>query len=72
MKQKGRPKQIETRTESIEIRLGSLEKKSFRDAANLAGVSTSSWIRERLRRAAIRELEEAAIPIAFLVNKPNG
>jgi hypothetical protein len=42
------------------------EKEAFKSAADLAGVSLSSWVRERLRRMAIRELEEVAHPIAFL------
>lgn len=49
----------------LELRLQSKEKTTFRDAAKLAGVPLSSWVRERLRRAAIRELEEAAKPIAI-------
>lgn len=42
------------------------EKRAFSDAAELAGISLSSWIGERLRRAARIELEEAGKPIAFL------
>jgi hypothetical protein len=38
----------------------------FQIAADLAGVLLSSWMRERLRREAIRELENAAIPIRLL------
>jgi hypothetical protein len=52
--------------EYIEMRVDSAEKEAFRDAANLAGIPLSTWARERLRRAAIRELEDAAHRIAFL------
>jgi hypothetical protein len=62
----GRPLQDVKRNESLEIRLAELEKQAFGDAARLAGIPISAWVRERLRRAAIRELEEAAMPIAFL------
>lgn len=62
----GRPQKKVTRDDYLELRLGVLEKQAFRDAAKLAGLPLSTWVRERLRRAAIRELEEVAHPIAFL------
>lgn len=62
----GRPKQLKTRTDLVQFRLTDSGKKAFQGAAIHAGSSVSTWIRERLRRAAIRELEEASIPIAFL------
>jgi hypothetical protein len=46
--------------------LTDLEKRAFVDAADLAGLSLSSWVRERLRRAARAELNEAGKPVAFL------
>jgi predicted HicB family RNase H-like nuclease len=63
---RGRPKQVRTLSEYLEIRVGEEEKKAFRDAADLAGIPLATWVRERLRRVAIRELEEGSIPIAFL------
>jgi hypothetical protein len=54
------------RDESLLLRLQAVEKTAFQDAAELAGVPVSAWIRERLRRAAVRELEAASQPIAFL------
>jgi uncharacterized protein (DUF1778 family) len=54
------------RTDRLELRLEEAEKRAFQKAAEYAGIALSSWVRERLRRAAVRELEEAAIPIAFL------
>jgi uncharacterized protein (DUF1778 family) len=62
----GRPKKAKKLNEYLEIRVESAEKQAFKDAADLAGIPVSIWVRERLRRAAIRELEEAARPIAFL------
>jgi len=53
------------RTSAIEIRVQPTEKRAFQEAAELAGISLSSWMRERLRRVAIRELEEACKPVAF-------
>jgi uncharacterized protein (DUF1778 family) len=63
---RGRPKKTQVRDAHLEVRVDADEKKAFQDAADLAGIPMSAWVRERLRRAAIRELEEAAIPIAFL------
>lgn len=56
----------ELRSEDLLVKLKVDEKEAFKDAAQLAGVPLSVWVRERLRRVAIRELEEAARPIAFL------
>ena len=58
-----------TKGELLQIRLSAKEKLAFRESAELAGLAISAWVRERLRRAAVRELEEAARPIAFLENK---
>ncbi len=52
--------------EYLEIRVDPSEKQAFKDAADIAGIPMSAWVRERLRRAAIRDLEEVARPIAFL------
>ncbi len=50
----------------LQIRLTDLEKRGFLDAANLAGIPLSMWVRERLRLAAIRELESAGQKIPFV------
>jgi hypothetical protein len=62
----GRPKKANKLSEYLETRVEAAEKQAFKDAADLAGIPLSAWVRERLRRAAIRELEDAARPIAFL------
>ena len=54
------------RDQPLLVRLESSEKKAFKDAAELAGVPLSTWVRERLRQIAIRELDKASRPIAFL------
>jgi uncharacterized protein (DUF1778 family) len=68
MKKTGRPKKRPdaVKTEYIEIRCEEAEKKSFRDAADAAGMPMSGWIRDRLRRAARKELEDMEMPVAFL------
>lgn len=65
---RGRPPKNagELRNEDLLVKLLSDEKEAFRDAANLAGVSLSTWVRERLRQVAIKELQSASQPIAFL------
>jgi len=54
------------KTELIKVRITDAEKEGFQQAADLAGLALSAWARERLRRVAIRELEEASKPIPFL------
>ena len=51
---------------TIQIRISDLEKDGFEKAAELAGISLSAWIRERLRTSAIRELENANKKIPFI------
>lgn len=62
----------EKKTEALLIRLMGLEKEGFQLAADIAGISLSSWIRERLRLAAIRELEQAGRPVPFIPAIPIG
>lgn len=62
----GRPKKASRLDKNLEIRVESAEKQTFKDAAVLAGIPLSTWIRERLRRVAIRELEAAGHSISFL------
>ncbi len=50
----------------LQIRLSPPEKLGFQAAANLAGIPLSSWVRERLRMAAIRDLESAGQQIPFV------
>jgi len=64
----GRPRKTDRsiRMDYLEVRLQSAEKQAFKDAAELAGLPLSAWVRERLRLAAKRELQESGKPIAFL------
>jgi hypothetical protein len=65
---RGRPPKAADRVKAdyLDIRLGFAEKQAFRDAADLAGLDLSAWVRERLRGAARKELEAASLPVAFL------
>ena len=54
------------KTDTLKLRLSAEEKEAFQDAAKLSGIALSAWMRERLRRAATRELEDAGREIAFL------
>jgi uncharacterized protein (DUF1778 family) len=51
------------------IRVTADEKEAFDQAAELAGTAVSAWVRERLRRAARRELEEDNRAIPFLKSR---
>jgi uncharacterized protein (DUF1778 family) len=67
-KKMGRPKKKPeaVKADYIEVRCEESEKQAFRAAAEAAGLPMSGWIRERLRRAARKELEDMSMPVAFL------
>ena len=54
------------KTDILKIRVSAAEKEAFQSAATIAGISVSAWARERLRRSAVRDLQEASRPIPFL------
>lgn len=60
----------------IEIRVSPEEKQGFEKAAEIAGIGVSAWARQKLRAAAIKELQEMGEKIVFLtpipLNKKNG
>jgi len=49
----------------LQVRLNATEKQAFEDAASLAGLGLSAWVRERLRKVAAKELEESGIKNPF-------
>jgi hypothetical protein len=53
------------KSEIIRLRLAPVEKQTFQEAASLAGLSLSAWMRERLRRSSASELEEAGEQVPF-------
>ena len=67
-KKRGRPPADPktAKTVHLDMRIGVDEKHAFKEAADLAGLALSAWIRERLRTAARKELEDADRPVAFL------
>jgi len=67
-KGRGRPRKSsdEKKGESLLLRLDAREKQGFLEAAQIAGVPLTVWIRERLRKLAAKELEQANKPVPFL------
>ena len=63
---------MKPKTEVLQIRVSDTEKEGFELAAALAGISVSSWVRERLRLSAIRELEGAGRRVPFVPEIPLG
>jgi uncharacterized protein (DUF1778 family) len=59
----------DNRDERLEVRIDQDERTAFQNAAKLSGVPLSSWVRERLRRSSRSELEEAEMPVPFLLPK---
>lgn len=57
---------MKPKSEILQIRISDAEKEGFELAAALAGISISSWVRERLRLSAIRELEGAGRRVPFV------
>lgn len=63
---------MKPKVEIVQIRVTAEEKDGFEIAAMLSGISLSSWVRERLRLTAIRELEGAGRRIPFIPEIPIG
>jgi uncharacterized protein (DUF1778 family) len=53
------------KTDTARLRLTPDEKAAFQEAAKIAGVSFSTWARQTLRRAAIREFHDAGRRLDF-------
>jgi len=68
MNRRGRPPKGSGQIKGIrlDMRIMPAEKEGFKAAAELAGLELSSWIRERLRSAARKELAGARQPVPFL------
>lgn len=54
------------KTETIQVRVTPEEKAGLFQAAEISGIPLSSWVRQRLRLAAIRELEGAGRRVPFI------
>jgi uncharacterized protein (DUF1778 family) len=57
---------------ALNFRISSEEKAAFDRAAKIAGISLSSWIRERLRAASLRELDVVGELAPFLATPLRG
>ena len=70
-KKKGRPRGATGKAKSdlIQLRVDTLEKEGFSQAAELAGIGISAWARERLRQICRRELESHGKAVPFLLGK---
>lgn len=53
-------------TERVEMRMTKAEKQSFIEAAELAGLDLSSWVRMSLRYTARKQLREEDRAVPFL------
>ena len=53
------------KTDMARLRLTPVEKVAFQEAAMIAGVSFSTWARQTLRRAALREFQDAGRRLDF-------
>lgn len=54
----------------LQLRVSEKEREGFRLAATIAGIPLSSWIRERLRQVAMRELESSGRKAPFVPEIP--
>lgn len=50
----------------VQVRMSPDEKASFERAAAAAGVSLSAWVRQRLRAAAMTELQASGLKVPFI------
>lgn len=70
-KKRGRPPAApgKGKADYLEVRLEPAEKEAFKEAADVVGLALSAWVRERLRRAARKDLEEAGREVPFLTKR---
>ena len=70
-RQRGRPTLPDAlkKSQAHLLRMGAVEKRDFEEAAEIAGISLSAWIRERLRAAAARELQAVGRAVRFLATE---
>ncbi len=57
---------------NMQVRMPKSEITTYKDAAKLSGVSVSSWVRDRLRKAARQELQSSGMKVSFLEDSENG
>ena len=54
------------KTNVIQVRITKSEQEGFKRAAEISGIGLSAWARQKLRSAAIRDLQEVGEAIKFL------
>ncbi len=66
-KRRGRPPKSsdQLQTETLDVRITDAEKQAFKSAAELVGMPVSMWVRQRLKRNAAKELQDAGQEIPF-------
>lgn len=50
----------------VMIKVSESEREGFRRAADIAGIGLSAWARQKLRAAAIKDLQELGEKVPFL------
>jgi len=65
LRRPGRPKKA-VKSRPVQFRFTPREKAAFKRAADVAGMTMSEWVRQRLRNAATHELEKHGEVAAFL------
>ena len=65
---RGRPRGVtgNAKSQVIQFRADALEKQAFEQAAKDAGLTVSSWVRERMRHVCRDELEKNGRQVPFL------
>ena len=54
------------KTDLIQVRMTTDEKLSFEKAAAVGGLTLSAWVRNRLRAAALNDLQRAGVKVPFV------
>ena len=61
-----RPRSADPKTYYLKMRLTPDERLTFEECAEISGIPMAAWIRQRVRKAAVRELEGAGRAVTFL------
>ena len=54
--------------EILQVRVTASEKSTFERAAEISGLSISSWVRERLRKSSRLELQSSGVKVPFMAD----
>jgi len=56
------------KTEILQVRVTASEKATFERAAEISGLSISSWVRARLRKDSRLELQSSGMKVPFMAD----